>query len=340
MSFKQTYSYSDISLIPTQKSEIERRRDVNTSTIFLGKKLSIPITLAPMQTVVGIRMAQAIDSLEGISFLPRTDDSYKDYSVYEKLLDSVGPERVIPSVPAVNGLHRVQEYVSYGAWAICVDLANGFSIIAERAVKEIQDKFPNLNIVTGNVCSLEGYKFLSDLKVDAVRVGIGSGQMCSTSIATGVSGGNASLIREIAEYREAMSSFGNMPAIISDGGVRNSGDLVKAIALGADVCMIGSLFGGCEESPGPVIKFQNRLYKQMAGQASFAVKRSDNHIEGDDTLVPYSGKVSKLWNKLSDGLSSACSYMNCKSLEELKFLPNENFGFLSDGAKIERMVQK
>ena len=336
----QSYSYSDIFLKPTQKSEIERREDVDTSTMFLGQKISLPVVLAPMQTVVGKEMAVAIDSLGGISFLPRTDTVKTDLDTYDYLVTMADSKSIIPSIPAVNGLCRAQEYVSMGADSICIDLANGFSIVAERAIKEIQDKFPNIKIITGNVGSLEGYEFLSDLEVSAVRVGIGNGQMCSTSIQTGVSGGNASLIRQIAEYREAMSSITSMPVIIADGGIHNSGDIVKAISLGADICMCGSLFGGCEESPGPVIKFQNRLYKQMAGQASFAVKRSDDHIEGDDTLVPYIGKVKKLWNKLADGISSACSYMNCKSLENLRFLPDENFGFLSAGAKIERMVQK
>lgn len=340
MNLNQSYSYSDIFLKPTQKSEIERRGDVDTSTTFLGRRISLPIILAPMQTVVGQEMAEVIDSLEGISFLPRTDDSYQDYAIYEELLDLVGPERVIPSIPAVNGLVRVRDYISMGADSVCVDLANGFSIVAERAVKEIQDKFPDIKIITGNVGSLEGYKFLSDLGVAAVRCSIGSGSVCSTATQTSIHSPVASLIREIATYREAQSLFESMPVIIADGGISSAGDLVKAISLGADVVMIGGLFGQTTESPGPVLTVDGKEHKQMAGQASFQVKQTKSHIEGKQQLVPHIGPVKDLWNSLKDGLSSGMSYLNCKNIEGLKFLPDENFGFLSAGAKTERMVQK
>jgi IMP dehydrogenase/GMP reductase len=342
MTFQPSYTFSEIGLIPRNKSTVESRDLVDTSIDFLGIKCSLPVLVAPMATVVGHEMACAIDSLEGVSFLPRTSDEYVDISFFEELLDSITSDRIIPSVPAKNGVRLAKTYQDMGARAVCIDVANGFSCYVERAVKEIQDSCSELKIITGNVGSVEGYEFLARLGVDAVRCGIGGGSVCSTSVATNVGIGQATLIRDIAKFRNTLEGNSwypeKWPLIIADGGIKTSGHINIAIALGADCVMCGGMFGACREAAGLVVKYQGRLYKQMAGQASFAVKKSRHYIEGDDTILPLTGTVEELWAKLSDGIRSCCGYMDCLKIKDLKYLPDEYFSILSSGARVERTV--
>lgn len=159
---------------------------------------------------------------------------------------------------------------------------------------------------------------------------------CSTSLATGIGIGQASLIREIAEFK--MNVNMPCPEIIADGGIKTAADIVKAIALGADVVMIGNLFAGTDEAPGSILIHEGKKYKHFAGQASMHVKGSNTFVEGADILVPYKKSVKDVWKALEDGIRSGMAYMNCKTIEELKYLPDECFVLLGDAAKAERNI--
>jgi IMP dehydrogenase/GMP reductase len=332
-----TYGYSNIGLIPRKKSEVNSRKDCDCWTKFLGIDCSLPVVLSPMETVVGPQMVETINKFGGICFLPRTQDSLDDLKLYKTLIEKRECSTIsfIPSIPAKNAAEVMFRYCDVFPLVnnsiVCIDVANGFSSIVERAVKEVKANGPSdIKIVTGNVGSLEGYKFLADLKVDAVRVSIGTGAGCRTSALTGVGTGPAWLIRQIAEWKETVtSSYSNPPLIIADGGIQGPREVCIAIALGADVCMMGRYFASRKESPGSVVKLGDQLYKQYAGQASFAIKRSHKYVEGDDMLVKYEGTVEEAWFALTDALQSCMSYMNCRTIEDLKFLPDECFGFLS-----------
>lgn len=330
--FDNSYTYNDIGVIPTKLSEIETRDHIDTNMDFLGCYLSLPVIVSPMSKVVGRNLATKVSDLGGVACLPRCG-SYYDYQFSEVLNKS------IVSISVKNGYREFSDLIlndkNDSPKIICIYTANGFNKNVERLVLKLKNTDPSLKIITGNVGSVQGFKYLSDLGVDAVRVGIGNGSVCSTSGMTGIGYGQASLVRDCANYKHGTlcQSF-----IIADGGIHSPADVVKSIALGADVVMAGRIFAGAEESPGQVIKFQGKKYKQYAGEASYVVKKSEKYIEGEDTLVPYSGPVENTWKNFGDGLRSAMSYMNARALDELRFLPDANFVILSASAKAERII--
>lgn len=315
--FKNSYTYDDIGLVPTFFSSIESRDHVDPSTNFFDREISLPILTAPMSSVVDKNTQDAFGKIKGLCILPR------------------GVSLTRPHIKSYSTKQVLDEYI-VDQDAICIDTANGFNIITSNTIKRIRKSHPDIKIIAGNVGSVEGYLYLCDLGVDAVRVGVGNGQVCVTSEKTAIGSGQASLIREIAIAREQYGP--NCATIIADGGIKGSADIVKAIALGADIVMAGRIFAGCEESPGQVIVHEGKKYKQYAGEASFAVKRSKKYVEGGEKLVPYSGKLEKTWYQLEDGIRSGMSYMNAMSIKDLKFLPDECFRLLSHSAKIERYM--
>lgn len=325
-----SYTYADIGLVPTQASTVMSRADVDTEINFLGHKLGLPIVAAPMAKVVGKEMADTLAALGGLAFLPRTDSTADDLDLEEKT------NATIPSIPATgNYMERLSVLTDMGCWVVCIDVANGFHKLVGDAIKSIRNEYPHLKIITGNVASVEGYKYLEDWGVDAVRVGIGGGSVCTTSVATGVGVGQASIVRDIAIYKAIHSAS---PLIIADGGIKTPSDVAKAIALGADVVMGGSIFAGTDESPGQPVRYGSGLYKHYAGQASMHIKGQKNYVEGADTLVSYIGPVEKVWKSFDQGLRSAMAYMNAHNLTELQYLPKDNFVVLSAAAKVERNV--
>jgi IMP dehydrogenase len=171
-----------------------------------------------------------------------------------------------------------------------------------------------------------------DSGVDGVRVGIGSGSVCSTSIQTGIGIGQVSSILDVYFARKESKL---KIAIIADGGIKGAGDVAKAIALGADAVMLGRLLAGTRETPGEVIRYSDQLWKKYRGSASFGVKMKNEFIEGEETMVAYKGAVANVVNAVSDGLRSSMSYMNCRTIEELRKI--ETFAVLSNYSYLERL---
>jgi IMP dehydrogenase len=331
-----SYSYSDIGIRPLNCSQIFSRKEVDTFSLFLNRNLSLPIISAPMVTVSGDLLSKTLNSLGGLCFLPRTRNAVEDMELFKK------NHYAIPSMPATGDWYdRLEVLSQLNAEVVCIDVANGFHTLIESVVHTIHIHFPKFKIVTGNVASLEGYKFLADLGVDAVRVGVGNGSACKTSVKTAIGVGQASLVREIAEFKYESECCGqlNLPLIIADGGIQNTADAVKAIALGADVVMLGKMFGACTESAGSLVKSNNKPMKIFAGQASELIKQDNVNIEGDTLFVPCRGSVRDLWHEFDEAFRSAMAYLNCRTLEDLKYLDDRHFVYLMDGAKSERLVQ-
>ncbi len=343
MSYKnitETYSltYDDISLLPDQISAVESRANCDTSADFLGVKLDIPIIGSPMNTVTGGRMAKSLADLKCLGVIHRFNTIEEQIAEFEDydLKDSEFKSAAVGINKKID-IDRLKKLADYGIKIMCVDIANGGSKMIESYLNDIQDiiKKYDLKIIAGNVASYETTKFLIDLKVDAIRVGIGNGAMCSTSIKSGIGIGQVDAIIRALTAKDEMKSD---VKIIADGGINTPGAMCKALALGCDAVMFGRVLAGTEEAPGDVLKYNNQLWKKYCGSASFAVKQEKkNYIEGEESLVTYKGSVTKIIRDYQEGLQSSMSYLNSKTLAE--FIINSTFVRLTSNSFNERKPQ-
>jgi IMP dehydrogenase len=225
-------------------------------------------------------------------------------------------------------MRRVEAVLEAGADCIVVDIAHGDSQLEIEMIKNIRKSFPDAQIVGGNVATADGTKRLIDAGVDAVKVGVGPGSICITRI---VAGSGVPQLTAVIECAEAAREYG-IP-IIADGGIRQPGDLAKAIAAGAQTAMIGSMLAGTDESPGLVMTRKGHRYKASRGMASLDANIDRNKREGNDLTqeeiedyvaegveasVPYRGKAREILTQLIGGLQSGMSYSGAHSIEDFQ----------------------
>ena len=227
-------------------------------------------------------------------------------------------------------LERTEALLEAGADVIVVDIAHGHSENAINTVHMIKKAFPDSELIAGNVATGEGSRDLIKAGVDAVKVGVGSGSICITRVVTG--SGVPQLTAVIDSVKVARDY--DIP-IISDGGIRNSGDITKALAAGASSVMIGSLFGGTDESPGKTLVKNGKMYKMYRGMASFYASLgrkyreagpqvvdsddlNDYVPEGVEAMVPYNGSVVEIIRQMAGGLRSGLSYCGAKTIPEMQ----------------------
>jgi IMP dehydrogenase len=226
---------------------------------------------------------------------------------------------------------RIQALIKAGADVVAIDTAHGHSRAVLEAVRSTKANFKSVEIVAGNVATAEAAEDLCKAGVDAVKCGIGPGSICTTRVVAGV---GVPQVTAVDECARAAEKYG-VP-VISDGGVKYSGDIVKALAAGASTIMIGSLLAGTEESPGDVILFQGRSYKSYRGMGSLGAMKQgskDRYFqsevvdpdklvpEGIEGRVPYKGTVEMTIYQLVGGLRSGMGYVGCKSIPELRQKP-------------------
>ena len=225
-------------------------------------------------------------------------------------------------------LRRAEALINTGVDVITVDSAHGHSRNVIDAVRKIRDKFPDIDLVAGNIVTARAAEELAKAGVNTVKVGIGPGSICTTRVVAGVGVPQITAIQEVAEYCKT-----NDIKLIADGGIKFSGDIAKAIAAGADVVMLGSLLAGCTESPGEEVIFQGRKFKVYVGMGSLAAMKrgsADRYFQSKDTqtkkLVPegiegrvaYKGSVSDSIYQLCGGLLSGMGYCGTPNIEALK----------------------
>ena len=224
-----------------------------------------------------------------------------------------------------NCLERAGELVKAKVDVVVLDSAHGHSKNVLHTVRMIKEKYPELQVIAGNVATQKATTALIDAGVDAVKVGIGPGSICTTRVVAGI---GVPQITAVMRCYEAAKKYG-IP-VIADGGIKYSGDMAKAIAAGADLCMMGSIFAGCDESPGTFELYQGRKYKVYRGMGSIAAMENgskDRYFqseakklvpEGVEGRVPYKGTVEDTVFQLMGGLRSGMGYCGTKNIEDLK----------------------
>lgn len=224
-----------------------------------------------------------------------------------------------------NIMERVDALVKAHVDVVVMDSAHGHSKNVIDCVKMVKEKYPDLQVIAGNVATAEGTKALIEAGVDAVKVGIGPGSICTTRVVAGI---GVPQVSAVMDCYEAAEKYG-IP-IIADGGIKYSGDMTKAIAAGANVCMMGSIFAGCDESPGTFELFQGRKYKVYRGMGSISAMENgskDRYFqteakklvpEGVEGRVAYKGSVEDTVFQLMGGLRSGMGYCGAVNIEKLK----------------------
>jgi IMP dehydrogenase len=322
-------TYDDISLIPLEISRVRSRSEVNIKSKFLGMELGVPVIASPMDSVCGSEMAAELTSAGCIGIVNRFDSSLKELFANEENV-----KNIIAVSVSLTAEDELLDKIAEKKMIVCIDTANANNAHVLKKCEEIKKKY-DLKVIIGNIASGATLKQLVDAGADAVRIGIGGGSVCTTSLQTGIGIGQVSSILDVYFTREDQKLS---IELIADGGIKNPGDVAKALAVGADIVMLGRMLAGTRETPGEVIKYNDQLWKKYRGSASFGVKMKGEFIEGEETMVPYKGPVKNVINAISDGLKSSMSYLNCESIEELRH--KDTFAILSTSSYLERLPKK
>ena len=339
--FENTVSFDDVLLVPNY-SDIESRSEIDTSNYLDDYTyLSLPILSSPMDTVTETDMATAISSAGGLGVIHRYNTIQEQVNIVEySIANLVNPDSSVAAAIGTSGdyLERAVALVGHGANILCVDVAHGHHILMKQALQELRGVLKDsVHIMAGNVATLEGYNDLVDWGADSVRCNIGGGSICSTRIQTGHGVPGLHTIIDCAR------SDRNAP-IIADGGIRNSGDIVKALAAGADFVMLGSLLSGTDETPGDTINTREGKFKAYRGMASkdaqIEWRGKTASLEGIATTVACKGAVGAVLGELERGIRSGLSYSGARSIKELQakaqFIRQTSSGQTESGTHILR----
>ena len=324
-----------VGIITNRDLRFETRTDIPVSEVMTPQPLvTVPVGTTLNEAKVKLQKHRiekllVVDDGGLLKGLITVKDIQKAIAFPNAAKDDLGRLRCAAAIGATGDFReRAAALVNARVDAVVIDTAHGHSSRVINAVRAVREDFPDVQLVAGNVGTSEGARILIDAGVDAVKVGIGPGSICTTRVVTGA---GVPQIMAIGDAVAAASGTG-VP-VIADGGIKFSGDVVKAIAAGADSVMIGSLFAGTEEAPGEVILFQGRNFKTYRGMGSIGAMRkgsSDRYAqegtvadskyvpEGIEGRVAYKGSVAEMVTQLVGGLRSGMGYTGCRSIKELQ----------------------
>ena len=318
LKFKSAVSFDDVLLVP-RFSEIVSRSEIDISSdLTRDVNLGLPIISSPMDTVTEDEMVHVMHNHGGLGIIHRYN-SIKDQARLVRLCDGI---RVGAAI-GVSGdyLERAKALLDSGVSVLCIDIAHGHHTLMRHALKTIRRTIGwKVHIMAGNVATLEGFNDLADWGADSIRVGIGGGSICSTRIQTGHGMPTLQSVLDCANSDRSA-------ALIADGGIRNSGDVTKALAAGADAVILGSMLAGTTETPGEVLNpASNNPTKVYRGMASEEAQKDwrgkSSSVEGVATIIPYKGPVENILRSLDRGIRSGFSYSGCSNLKEFQSYSN------------------
>lgn len=316
---KESYTFDDVALIP-QYNNIPSRTEPNLeSWLTKDRKIQIPLLAANMDSVMGYELAELLVSNGTIPIYHR----FTDFAEQEKWVKHFGDKTFISSGIHNSKLDETRKLLDLGAAGVCVDVAHGHSERMFRYIEELKRTHPNHDVIAGNVCTAMAYHDLVNAGADAVKVGVGPGAACTTRIVTGFGVPQFTAIYECARIAEKL----RIP-LIADGGIRNSRDVVLALAAGASSVMIGKLFALTKESAAPKRPCDTSPSRQEAkyrGQASedfqsdfYGALKEKTVAEGIDFWAPVSGSAQAFIDKILGGLRSGMTYGGARSIKELQ----------------------
>ncbi|MFC7116370.1 guanosine monophosphate reductase [Natronoarchaeum sp. GCM10025703] len=309
-------SYGDVLLVP-QRSQVDSRSDVDISTHLTPSiELDTPLVSAAMDTVTEADLAIALGKAGGVGTIHR-------FLTVEDQAEEVAAvaDAGVPATAAVgideDYLARTAALVDAGVDAVVVDVAHGHMELTLDAVSDLREAYPDLDIVAGNIATPAGVEDLAAVGADCVKVGIGPGSHCTTRKVAGAGVPQLTAVDDCADAAADLDV-----TICADGGIRTSGDAVKALMAGADTVMMGSLFAGTAEAPGDVVEADGMRYKRSRGMATTAAaeERSDKPAdvttdEGVEGLTPYKGAVADVVGEFCAGIRSGLSYCGGHDIE-------------------------
>ena len=349
---KEALTFDDVLLLPKYSNVLPSKTNI---FLQLTKNISlkVPFLSSAMDTVTESKMAIAMAKEGGLGVIHRNLNTKNQSLEVKKVKQN---KLFVGAAIGTNkeDIDRAKSLITNGVDLIVIDTAHGHSEKVLKILTKIKKITKNIPICVGNIATGEAAKKLYNSGADIIKVGIGPGSICTTRMVAGV---GVPQISAIIEVKKALNK--KNIKIISDGGIKFSGDIAKALAAGADAIMMGSIFAGTEESPGKKFRFKDKIYKEYRGMGSIGAMSagSANRYfqknfkdktkfvpEGVEGRVEYKGKISKIIYQLQGGLRSSMGYIGAKNLKEInkkaKFIKNTKAGFYESMVHSVEMTQK
>jgi len=352
VTIKEALTFDDVLLLPKYSETLPSNTNISLQ---LTKKinLKVPFLTSAMDTVTESTMAIAIAREGGLGIIHR-NLNIKNQS---KEVNKVKNKKMYVGAAvgtSLEDLERVKSLVSSGVDLIVIDTAHGHSKKVLKILSKIKKIIKKIPVCVGNIATAEAARKLYNAGADIIKVGIGPGSICTTRMVAGI---GVPQISAIMEVKKALNK--KNIKIISDGGIKFSGDIAKALAAGADAIMMGSIFAGTDESPGKKFKFKGKIYKHYRGMGSIGAMSAgsanryfQNNFKDKSKFVPegvegrveYKGKVSKIIYQLQGGLRSSMGYIGAKNLKDIykkaEFIKITKAGFYESMVHSVEMTQK
>lgn len=320
-------TFDDVLLLPNY-TQVKRDEIDIASSLTVKIKLALPFLSAPMDTITEEKLAVALGKLGGLGIIHRNLSVEDQAAIVKKVKTEVNLAAAAVGIGS-DLENRSRQLVAAGCDVLMIDSAHGFSKWVIEATKYISGAFRQVDLISGSVATAGGAKALIEAGAKALRVGMGPGSICTTRIVAGMGVPQITAILETV----SVAKKHNIP-VISDGGLRFSGDIVKALSAGASTVMTGQLFAGTTESPGKVISLKGKKYKSYRGMGSVSAMKQGSAqrygqdyrrgqekkliAEGIEGMVPYKGSVEDVVNQLQGGLRAGMYYAGVKNIRELQ----------------------